>query len=70
MTPKPQIMPSYEEFKEIYASENESGSFHAYNDFSIKIKFADRTLLRMKKGSEIAKIVTNLGESHDIHIQK
>ena len=59
-----------EEFKEIYSDTNEFGTFQAFNDFSIKIKFADRTMVRLQKGSQVAKILTNTGESLDAHIDK
>lgn len=66
--PVPEDIPT--EIRIIEEQITEMGTFTAYNDHSIKVKFSDRTMLRLKKGSPIVKILDPLGESHSLHIER
>ena len=49
--------------KIVCQSENPGlGEFTAFADRSIRVKFKDRTLLRMKEGAACANIITNRGQ--------
>jgi hypothetical protein len=57
-------------FEIIAQMENGIGCFEAYKNKSIKVCFRDRTVVRIYNGDPLASVLTRLGESLKIPIEK